>query len=80
VIADEVPRLAAQAQPDVSRVLALAATATYGSQQQAIVDAVYAKWSSESARIPPTDIDPVRARRLHDEARRRLHTAACPTQ
>jgi hypothetical protein len=72
VIADEVPRLAAQAQPDVSRVLALAATATYRSQQQAIVDAVYAKWSSESARIPPTDIDPVRARRLHDEARQTL--------
>ena len=72
VIADEVPRLAAQAQPDVSRVLALAATANYRSQQQAIVDAAYAKWPSESAWIPPTDIEPVRARRLHDEARQTL--------
>ena len=72
VIADEVPRIAAQAQPDVSRVLALAATATYRSQQQAIVDAAYVKWPSERAWIPPTDIEPVRARRLHDEARQAL--------
>jgi serine/threonine protein kinase len=72
VIADDVPRVAAQAQPDVSRVLALAATANHRSQQQAVVDAAYVKWPSESGWLPPTDIEPVRARRLHDEARQAL--------
>jgi serine/threonine protein kinase len=72
VIAYEVPRVAAQAQPDVSRVLALAATANHRSQQQAVVDAAYVKWPSESGWFPPTDIEPVRARRLHDEARQAL--------
>jgi serine/threonine protein kinase len=72
LIADEVPRIAAQAQLDVSRVLALAATANHRSQQQAVVDAAYVRWPSDRAWIPPTDIEPVRARRLHDEARQAL--------
>ena len=69
MVADMVPGIAAQAQPDVSRVLALAATANHRSQQQAVVDAARAKWTSERRWIPATDIEPFRARRLHDDAR-----------
>jgi len=69
MLADMVPRVATRAQPDVSRVLRLAAIANNRSQQQAVVDAAYAKWSSETAWTPATDIEPPRARRLHDDAR-----------
>ena len=69
MLADVVPRVAAQAQPDVSRILGLAAIATHRSQQQAVVDAASAKWPSETAWTPATDIEPIRARRLHADAR-----------
>ena len=69
MVADTVPSIAARAQPDVSRVLGLAATANHQSQQQAVVDAARARWSAETAWTPATDIDPIRARRLHDDAR-----------
>ena len=69
MVADMVPSITARAQPDISRVLGLAATANHQSQQQAVVDAVHARWPSETARTPATDIEPIRARRLHDDAR-----------
>ena len=69
MLADMVPRVATRAQPDVSRVLGLAAIANHRSQQQAVVDAAYAKWPSEIAWTPATEIEPIRARRLHDDAR-----------
>ena len=68
MLADMVPRVATRAQPDVSRVLGLAAIANHRSQQQAVVDAAYAKWPSDTASTA-TDIEPIRARRLHDDAR-----------
>jgi serine/threonine protein kinase len=69
MLADMVPRVATRAQPDVARVLGLAAIANHRSQQQAVVDAAYAKWPSDTAWTPATDIEPIRARRLHDDAR-----------
>ena len=69
MLADVVPRVAAQAQPDVSRILGLAAIATHRSQQQAVVDAASAKWPSETAWTPATDIEPIHARQLHADAR-----------
>jgi len=69
MLADMVPRVATRAQPDVSRVLGLAAIANHRSQQQAVVDAAYARWPSDTAWTPATDIEPIRARRLHDDAR-----------
>ena len=69
MLADMVPRVATRAQPEVSRVLGLAAIANHRSQQQAVVDAAYAKWPSDTAWTPATDIEPIRARRLHDDAR-----------
>jgi hypothetical protein len=69
MLADMVPRVATRAQPDVLRVLGLAAIANRRSQQQAVVDAVYAKWPGETAWTPATDIEPIRARQLHDDAR-----------
>ena len=70
MLADMVPRVATRAQPDVSRVLGLAAIANHRSQQQAVVDAAYAKWPSEIAWTPATETEPIRARRLHDDARK----------
>jgi serine/threonine protein kinase len=69
MLADMVPRVATRAQPDVSRVLGLAAIANHRSQQQAVVEAAYARWPSETGWTPATDIEPIRARRLHDDAR-----------
>ncbi|TMG98257.1 MAG: hypothetical protein E6H69_12015 [Betaproteobacteria bacterium] len=69
MLADMVPRVATRAQPDVSRVLGLAAIANHRSQQQAVVDAAYAKWPSETVWTAATEIEPIRARRLHDDAR-----------
>ena len=69
MVADMVPSVTAKAQPDISRVLGLAATANHQSQQQAVVDAAHARWPSETAWTPATDIEPIRARRLHDDAR-----------
>jgi hypothetical protein len=69
MLADMVPRVATRAQPDVSRVLGLAAIANHRSQQQAVVDAAYARWPSDTAWTPAMAIEPIRARRLHDDAR-----------
>ena len=69
MLADVVPRVATQTQPDVARVLGLAAVANHASQRQAVIDAANANWPSEGGWTSVTDIEPVRARRLHDDAR-----------
>ena len=69
MLVDVVPRVAARAQPDVSRVLELAAIANHRSQQRAVVDAAHAMWPSETAWTSAADIEAIRARRLHDDAR-----------
>ena len=70
MLAEVVPRVATQAQPDVARVLGLAANATYRSQQQLLVEAANANWASDMVSIPASDIEPIHARRLHEDARR----------
>jgi hypothetical protein len=70
MISEVVPRVASQAQPDVARVLGLAANAGYRSQQQALIEAANANWTADLAAIPVSDIEPIHARRLHEDARR----------
>ena len=70
LLADTVPRVAAQAEPELSRVLTTAAFAQHPAQARLVIDAADGPWPSESAFIPPTDIAPSYARRLHNEAQR----------
>jgi len=69
---EAVPYVATQAYVDASRALAVAYRARDSSQDQAIVDAVFATWPSETARVPATTVAPPRARRLHEEARKAI--------
>ena len=72
MLADTVPRVAAQAEPEVSRVLWAAALAEHPLQVQAVLEASYAGWSSVSAWIPASNLEPAYARRLHNDARHAL--------
>jgi hypothetical protein len=72
VLAETVPRVAAQAEPDVSRVLWAAALANRPYQAQAVVEAASARWASEGAWIPASNVAPTYARRLHQDARQAL--------
>ncbi|HEX9276310.1 MAG TPA: hypothetical protein VGA51_07920 [Casimicrobiaceae bacterium] len=74
MLAESIPRVAAQAQSDVARVLLIAANASHPSQEAAVIDAVYATWSSEGVSIPSTSFAPVYARRVHDDARQMFAT------
>jgi hypothetical protein len=68
MLADAVPRIAAQARSDATRVLWTAAVADYPAQDRTVVDSTYVPWRSERAyALPP--IRAARARQLHDEAR-----------
>jgi len=70
MLAETVPRVAAQAQPEVSRVMWAASLAGHPSQTQSVVDAAYRTWPSEGASIPvSSSSSPSYARRLHDDAR-----------
>ena len=69
MLAEIVPRVAAQAQPDLARVLGLTANAEQRSQQQALILAATAKWTSDTALIPTSHIEPIHARSLHEDAR-----------
>lgn len=69
---EAVPYVATQAYADASRALSVAYRARDSSQDQAIVDAVFATWPSETARVPATTVAPPRARRLHEEARKAI--------
>ncbi|HEY2865140.1 MAG TPA: hypothetical protein VGK37_16075 [Casimicrobiaceae bacterium] len=70
MLADTVPRVAAESQPDVARVLWTAANANHPSQRQAIISAANATWSSESTSIPAANVAPAQARRLYADSRR----------
>ena len=72
LLVDTVPRVAAQAEPEVSRVLSTAANAHHPAQARLVVDAADGPWPSESAWIPVAETTPAYARRLHNEARRAL--------
>ena len=70
LLADTVPRVAAQTEPEMSRVLSTAAIATHPGQARLVIDAADGPWPSESAWIPVAETMPTYARRLHNEARR----------
>jgi hypothetical protein len=72
LVADAVPSIAKQAYADAYRALSIAYKARDSSQDGVIVNAVFVAWPSENARLPATSIAPVRARRLHDEARKAI--------
>ena len=72
VLSETVPRVAAQAEPDVSRVLWAAARANQPYQIRAVVEAASATWASESAWIPVNNVAPSYARLLHNDARQAL--------
>jgi len=69
-----VPRVAALAEPELTRVLATAAIAKHPAQARMVVDVADAPWPSESVFIPAADTTSAYARRLHIEARRALAT------
>jgi serine/threonine protein kinase len=66
MLAEAVPRVAAQARADASQVLWMAAAADHPLQQRYLIDASRARWRSEQA-YPPA-LDGGRARHLHDAA------------
>lgn len=70
VLADTVPRIAAQSQPDVAKVLWTAANANQPSQRQMVINATSTTWSSESTTIPAANVAPAQARRLYGDSRR----------
>ena len=70
LVSEAVPNVATQAYADAYRALSIAYRARDSSQDGAIVNAVYAAWPSENSRLPATSVAPVRARRLHEEARK----------
>jgi hypothetical protein len=76
LLADAVPRLAARAEPDLSRVLSAAAIARHPAQARLVIEAADVAWPSESAWIPMAETMPGDARRLHNEARRALAAGA----
>jgi len=74
VLAETVPRVAAQAEPDVARVLWAAALANHPYNVPAVVEAASGRWASESALIPVKYTAPAYARLLHNDARQALAT------
>jgi hypothetical protein len=68
MLADAVPRIAAQANADAYPVLWAGAMAASAAQDRAVVDAAYVPWRSERA-YPVIGGDAARARQLHDQAR-----------
>jgi len=70
LLVETIPRVAAQAEPEMSRVLSLAAVANRPAQSRQIAEAADGPWPSESAWIPVAETMPAYARRLHNEARR----------
>ena len=70
LLEDAVPRVAAQAEPEVSRVLSTAAIAYHPAQARFVIDAADGPWSSESEWIQAAETIPGYARWLHNEARR----------
>ena len=72
VLADAVPRVAAQAQHDVTPVLRAAGLPPYPTQAETIAEYAHAKWTSESEWISASDLSPSYAHLLHSSARQAL--------
>ncbi len=70
MLADTVPRIAAQSQPDVARVLWTAANADHPSQTVATITAAAKTWPSENTSMPAAHGEAAQARRLHADSRR----------
>ncbi len=68
MLSESVPRVAAQARADASTVLWMAAAAEDPAQSTGVVNAAHGPWNSEQFYLPGSR-DPVRARRLYEEAK-----------
>ena len=68
MLSESVPRVAAQARADASTVLGMAAAAEDPAQNTGVVNAAHGPWNSEQFYLPGSR-DPVRARRLYEEAK-----------
>jgi len=66
---DTVPRVARQAEPEIARVLAMAASAYRQSQERAVADAARTTRTRGEATLPAPMISAGEARRLNDQAR-----------
>ena len=73
MLADAVPRVAAQAQADIARVMWIATNASLPSQEASVIEAARASWASESVPIDGSGSAPSYARQMQDGAR---HTFA----
>ena len=73
MIADSVPRVAAQAHADMSRVMWIAANPWHPSQDASVVEAARGTWASERMTIVMPNTAPTYAWRMQDMAR---HTFA----
>jgi hypothetical protein len=72
MLANAVPRVAAQAQHDVSSVLRTAGLPPHPMQAETIAEFAHAKWTSEDEWISASDLSPSYARILHSNARQAL--------
>ena len=72
MLANAVPRVAAQAQHDVSPVLRTAGLPPHPMQAETIAEFAHAKWTSEDEWISASDLSPSYARLLHSNARQAL--------
>jgi hypothetical protein len=72
MLANAVPRVAAQAQQDVAPVLRAAGLPAHPMQAETIAQFAHAKWTSEDEWISASDLSPSYARILHSNARQAL--------
>jgi hypothetical protein len=72
MLVDALPRVAAQAQRDVTPVLRAAGLPPHPTQAETIAKVAHAKWTSEDEWIPAGDLSPSYARILHGDARQAL--------
>ena len=72
MLANAVPRVAAQAQRDVTPVLRTAGLPPHPMQAETIAEFAHAKWTSEDEWISASDLSPSYARILHSNARQAL--------
>jgi hypothetical protein len=68
MLSDSVPRVAAQARADATTTLWMAAVADHPAQSAGVINAAHGPWYSEQLYFPGPR-DPVRARRLYEEAK-----------
>jgi hypothetical protein len=69
-LGDSVPRTAADAEPEIARVLANAATAYHPAERQMIVNAARRPWGRNVVNVAAAAAPSAAARRLKDDARR----------